>query len=390
MRLEKLVLKNFRNYTSLVFEPDGGFNYIHGRNGAGKTNLLEAIYFLTNLRSFRRTPRLEMIAEGSGGMYLCGAFSSTDGVSTPRLEAAIRRGERKYKVNGKEEVDLVNYLGNVHATVFFPESLQIVKGSPSLRRAFFDRSIAAKESCHLADAREYSRLLLERNQLLKRETDSDMMRVWEQRLLDSAARIVVRRCRYLGSLQRHLVSLEHSLACTPEPRVRVEYHAAGAGSGESEWAELLGGSSKEEASSEMELTERARLVLEDAATRVREEERRRRSTLWGPHLDDFWMFWGDRRAREAASQGEQRLLMIILIVAAAEEYRKVRGEEPIILLDDLSSELDRERREAVLRFLDSIGAQVFITSTDTPGEALRKAADRTRSFRVEDGALFAA
>jgi len=384
LRLTRLSLKNFRNYSALNFEPCPGFNYISGLNGAGKTNLLEAIYFLIHLRSFRRIHRSRMVAEGSEGMHLRGEFTRHPGAAGPTLEATVQGRERKYRADGKEATDLLAYLGRVHAVVFFPESLQVMKGGPALRRAFFDRAIAAEDPRHLAEAREYNRILLERNRLLRGTgtANSDIITVWEQRLLKSAARIIARRHQYLESLRRHLSSLEQRLAPGLAGSMEVEYAAAaaGAGRGGERWADLLGRPTPAGS-----LEGKAEDLLREAAERARSEEGRRGSTLWGPHLDDFRVLLGGRRAKETASQGEQRLLTIALVAATVESYREARRDEPIVLLDDLSSELDERRREDVLRYLGSMGAQVFITSTERPGARPAEAG----CFSVEGGILTA-
>lgn len=378
MRLMRLTLRHFRNYLSLAFEPAPGLNYLFGPNGAGKTNLLEAIHFLTRLRSFRRASRRAMIGEGQRGMYLRGEFHRERGAAPGvTLEAAVQDHERRYQVNGKEEEDLLSYLDQVHTAIFFPESLQIIKEGPGLRRAFFDRALAAENPAHLAGAREYNRLLAERNRLLKGGADSDILAVWDRRFLKSAARIVARRQRYLGSLRGHLALLECSLASALGQRIEIEYMAEGAGLPGETWERLAAGEEDPEAGAEA--------ALQRSAERLAAEERRRGVTQWGPHLDDFRIRLGVRRARGAASQGEQRLLMLALIIAAAGSFRGARGEDPIILLDDLSSELDERRRGDVLGHVATMGAQVFITSTEGPGP-LTGGAD-AGCFYIEDGIL---
>ncbi len=126
MHITHISLRNFRNYPNLSFSPGPKFNYLHGLNGSGKTNLLEAIYFLSHLRSFRRASRSNMVTEGKEGMYLRGEFLRDREESPLRLEAAISGADRRYKVNGKEESNLLHYLDRANTVVFFPESLRNV------------------------------------------------------------------------------------------------------------------------------------------------------------------------------------------------------------------------------------------------------------------------
>lgn len=345
MRLAELILKNFRNYPRLEFRPHPGFNYIFGDNGAGKTNLLEAIYYLSHLRSFRPISREKMVLHGSEGMYASGVFAEDGSGEETRLEAAFYGLERRYKKNGRELRGLMPYLDSSHVIVFFPETPQIVREGPGARRRFFDRAIAAVDPAHLDDSRAYAKLLSERNHLLRKGADSAMILVWQERLIEMAARIIVRRKRYIHSLKNRLNHLESLFGETRESRISVAYEAKG----------LPGGDEGTEGD--------IREGLLATARRLAREETTRKTTLWGPQLDDFHLSWKERRAKDVASQGEQRLIAIMLVSANAEEYKSRRKETPVVLLDDLGSELDADREKKVLLFLGSLGAQTFITST---------------------------
>ena len=194
-----------------------------------------------------------------------------------------------------------------------------------------------------------------------------MIRVWQERLIDVAARIIVRRKRYIHSLKNRLTQLESLFGEAQGARVSAAYEANG----------LTG----VKAQSEGEIRE----VLLEAARRLAREEAARRTTLWGPQLDEFHLSWNGRRAKDVASQGEQRLITILLVAANAEEYKDRRRETPIVLLDDLGSELDAGRKKRVLSFLGSLGAQTFITSTEEPG--LGESGIEGSAFLVRDGTV---
>lgn len=367
MRLTEMILHNFRNYPRLEFRPHPGFNYIFGNNGSGKTNLLEAIYYLSHLRSFRRISREKMVLHGSGGMYASGAFVEDESGRETRLEAAFHGRERKYKKNGRELRGLMPYLDSSHVIVFFPETPQIIKEGPGARRRFFDRAIAAVEPAHIEDSRTYAKLLSERNRLLRNETESAMIQVWQERLIEMAARIIVRRKRYIHSLKNRLDHLENLFGETQESRVSVAYEANG-----------LPGDVEE---TEGDIREGMR----EAAQRLSNEEKARKTTLWGPQLDDFHLSWNGRRAKDVASQGEQRLITILLVTANAEEYKRRREETPVVLLDDLGSELDAGRKKRVLLFLGSLGAQTFVTSTENP--RISETEVEGKNFLVQDATV---
>ncbi len=367
MRLTSLTLKNFRNYARAEFRPHEGFNYIFGDNGAGKTNLLEAIYFLSHLRSFRRVSREKMVRHAQGGMYASGAFLDDGGGREIRLEAAFQGRDRRYKKDGREVQGLMPYLESSHVIVFFPETPGIIKEGPAVRRRFFDRAIAAVEPLHIEDSRRYAKILSERNWLLRNEGESGMLRVWRERLTEVAARIVARRKRYMQSLESRLGRLEGLFGEARQARLSVGYEANGLRLGD--------GAGEEE----------IREGLCAAARRVADEERTRRTTLWGPHLDDFRLSWDGHRARDVASQGEQRLMTILLVSANAEEYKDRKKEGPIVLLDDLGSELDANRKRRVLTFLGSLGTQTFITSAERPPGRAGDAGGK--NFLVHDGVV---
>ena len=364
MHITELTLNNFRNYSKLSLKPHPGFNYIFGNNGSGKTNLLEAIYYLSHLRSFRRISREKMVLHGSEGMYASGMFVEERSEKETRLEAAFHRRERKYKKDGQELRGLMPYLDSSHVIVFFPETPQVIKEGPGARRRFFDQAIAAVEPQHLEDSRTYAKLLSERNHLLRNGGESAMIQVWQERLIEMAARIIVRRKRYINSLKNRLNHLESLFGETRESRVSVAYEAGGLPRGDEE--------------EEGEIRE----GLQATARRLAKEEMARRTTLWGPQLDDFRLSWNGRRAKDVASQGEQRLITILLVSANAEEYKRRRKEAPVVLLDDLGSELDASRTKRVLLFMGSLGAQTFITSTEE--SRLRKNEVEGKNFLVRD------
>lgn len=367
MRLAEMTLRNFRNYKKLAFRPHSGFNYLFGNNGAGKTNLLEAIYYLSHLRSFRRISREKMVLHGSDGMYASGLFAEDEGNRETRLEAAFQGRDRKYKKDGRELRGLMPYLESSHVIVFFPETPQVIKEGPSARRRFFDQAIAAVEPRHIEDSRGYMKLLSERNHLLRNRGDSAMIQLWQERLIELAARIIIRRKRYIHSLKTRLNHLENLFGETRESRVSVAYEACGLPTGDE--------------AAEEEIKE----GLQATAQRLEKEELARKTTLWGPQLDEYHLTWEGRRAKDVSSQGEQRLITILLVSANAEEFKRRKKQAPVVLLDDLGSELDAGRKKRVLLFLGSLGAQTFITSTEKP--RLNENEIDGRTFRIREATV---
>ncbi|MED5579038.1 MAG: DNA replication and repair protein RecF [Nitrospinota bacterium] len=342
LKIKNIKLVNFRSYKSTEIEFHPKLNYIYGKNGSGKTNLIESVYFLANLNSFRTRKRVNLLKSGSGSMYVGGNFCNDDDEKNIKLEAAYHEKKRVYKLNGKTELNLVNYLQSVHTTVFYPDSLRTVKDGPSFRRNFFDRAISATDASYLLESKEYIRLLKERNRILKNDLDHNLLHVWNQRFFEYASKISSKRLVFLKLLKEKIKPLRENLNINK--KINIIY------------------SKKYIKTKEEEIFEEIKKEHKTKTT----EEKIKKQTCLGPHLDDFIVYFNGKNAKENASQGEQRLLIILVLLAASEVCREFTGENSIYLFDDMSSELDREKRQSVVEYLMSGNSQVFITTTEKP------------------------
>ena len=346
LKIKALKLKNFRSYETKEVQFHPKLNYIYGKNGSGKTNLIESIYFLTNLKSFRTKKRMNLLKNGFDSMYIRGDFYKDLEKKDVRLEVSFDEKRRIYRLNGKTEINLINYLQSVHTMVFFPDSLRIVKDSPSFRRNFFDKAIASSDSSFLLESKEYLRLLKERNKILKNSLDYNLLETWNDRFFTCASKITAKRIIFLEQLKRKLKKLKEKLNI--KKNIEVTY------------------SKKPEYFERKDMEEQLFKEIQEEYIKKKEEERAKKQTCLGPHLDDFVIYFKDVNARESASQGEQRLVMILILLAASDVCREVSGENSIYLFDDMSSELDREKRQSVVEYLISGDSQVFITATEKP------------------------
>jgi len=339
MLLSWLELTDIRCYETVRFEPDEGINILVGSNGAGKTSILEAVAYLGLLKSFRGTPDVAMITTGSERAVIRGEFSIASG--TTRVEVELSNpGRRRVLVNGKRPQRNRDVLSQVPIVAFQPDDLDLVKRGPGLRRAYLDDLAAQLWPQAGADQLDYDRAVRQRNSLLKQEgrgADPITLDVWDERVAVAGSAIFGHRARVLESLD---ASLGEAYRLVGE-KGSLTWHY------ETNWgASLDGGGS---------------------VARLREElfERRRRDmdqrlTSGGPHRDDPGLVVDGRPARSMASQGEQRTVALALRVAAYRALSTHRSTTPILLLDDVFSELDPTHARGVMSLLGA--GQVFVTT----------------------------
>ncbi len=343
MRLRSLELRDFRNVVAASIEPSPRTTAIVGPNGQGKTNLLEAVYLLATLKPLRAARLPELVRFGAGRAELRGSFELSGAVRD--IGVVIEDGERKAFVGGKAVRDLDEYFEGVSVVAFTPDDLGIVKGGPEGRRRWLDRATWGRFPSYLAEVRAYGKALRSRNRLLREGAALELVEAFDGPLARAGARLVARRRTFLAELHPRFVG---ALASVSDGALegRVRYAPS--------WLEG--------AEAEPEIEEALLRALHERAPRDRE----RGFTGVGPHADQPAMFLSGRPARSYASQGQQRALVLALKIAEIENLRATQGSYPLLLLDDVSSELDRERNRRLLAYLSAIDGQVLLTTTD-PG-----------------------
>lgn len=346
MYIEWLKLFNFRNLenTTRYFSP--GLNIICGRNGQGKTNLVEAINLLSTGRSFRTQTVTDLVRWGeSGGSVFAHVKGS---VTDVELGVAIESGARTAFVNGDKVRSLTDFVGRLLCVTFSPTDLAIIKGGPQLRRKFLDRHLVDFEPALMADLLDYHRALKSKAMLLKRgDVSNEALEPWNRILAKSAAAIVRARKTLLAALEERADEYYRTIA-HHDGRIRLGLETA-----------LVGDSPSSD-------------ELFEQFMGVAPRERRYRSAVLGPHRDDVLVTLDDHDARAFASQGQARSVVLALklgIVALLEVHRK---ESPIVLLDDVDSELDQARCDALFELIYETRRQVFVTGTDRDRAARRR------------------
>lgn len=335
-------LGDFRSYEELRWEPSPGVNVLVARNAAGKTNLLEAVGYLSSLRSFRKVPDAVLIRMGAERAVVRGQVVAT--TSSTLIEVELPSGgRRRAQVNRGRLGRLADLLGKVRSVVFLPDDLDLVKRGPAYRRDLLDTISVQLWPGAYADQKEYERVLRQRNMLLRqmgRHADPVSLEVWDERLAVAGARMMARRRAAISAIEAQASTFYQELS-GEATRVTVAYRS---GWGADQEADEHGW----------------RSALREALGVARPSDLERRVSTVGPHRDDVNLLLDERDARVRASQGEQRTLTLALRLAAHRAVQQTISEEPLLLLDDVFSELDRHRAEALARFLPS--AQTFITT----------------------------
>jgi DNA replication and repair protein RecF len=355
VHLAHLRLRNFRNYARLDADFAPGFHLLLGDNAQGKTNILEAIYLLATLRSFRGVGGAQLIRHGQKGYFVGG---KAVGAGEHEIKMYWSAAERKLTLDGRPVRRLTDYLGTLRVTVFCTEDLQLVKGTSRSRRRFLDLLLSQTNAAYLPLLQRYMRALRSRNALLKQP-------ILDEPALDSFTRELVQ----LGA---EIVRLRHELVPRLSPLARLAYRRIS--------------HDAEELRLEYQPSVKQDFAVELAKTRRRELSRR--ATLVGPHLDDLALLLNDRAAAQFGSEGQKRTLALALKMAQAEYLTGLHGTPPVLLIDDVMGELDAKRRAGFLPLLDRAHhaqGQVFMTAT---GEQWpRELGRELQRWGVRSGAL---
>jgi DNA replication and repair protein RecF len=341
MHLSWLELRDFRSYPELSFRPETGVNVLVGENGAGKTSVLEAIGYLGMLRSFRGVPDSALIRTSASAAVVRGGFSGAASETTVECELPVE-GRRTVLVNTKRPKRMRDVLLSVPIVAFMPDDLDIVKRGPAIRRDYLDDLGSMLWPQAGGDLAEYERILKQRNALLRQEgrhTDPVTLDVWDERLSEGAANVLLHRRNVAAALQ---------------PLLLESYEQIG-GTGSLRWAYRSTWGTDD-------VWDRQELVaaMSGALLDHRRRDLEVRSTTVGPHRDEPELVLDGRSTRRQSSQGEQRTVALALRVGSHKLITDIRDVVPLLLLDDVFSELDITRASRVLSLMPT--GQVFVTT----------------------------
>ena len=370
MYLQHIHLINYRNYENQELNLNRGINVLIGANGQGKTNLLEAIYYLAAGSNFRGNKDIELIHWEKPYLRLTGQMKKDDSERCYDLEVYMDREKNKQlKINGvkyKSMTELHNYL---RVVLFSPDDLKIVKGSPAERRRYLDGCMSQQDKTYYRLIRDYDRIVQQRNNLLKelqyKKEHKAQLDVWNQYLVEYGSQIIYKRLQYLKVLVPMARKVQQALTSETE-RFSVTYHCS---------MGAIGDFSVEEIKS----------LFQNIISQKQGEEIARGTTLWGPHRDDLIFYLNGMDLKKYGSQGQQRTGILSLKMAELQTFYKLNGEYPLLLLDDVMSELDDYRRRFLIQMVKKYQIQTIITGANI--ELLTEEMAENEIFSVQEGKI---
>ena len=362
MQITRIRLQDFRNYKDQEAEFHPQVNLIAGDNAQGKTNLLESIYVASLGRSFRTPKDKEMIRFGEEFSLLRAAFDGEEGERQVEIRL-IRDGKKEIRVDKVRVERLSDMMERFYVVVFSPEDLKIVKEEPEKRRSFMDRELCRLSLSYLHHLVLYKKTLMQRNALLRSPNpDREALYVWDDALAGHGAQIIHRRESFLRDISG-ISSGIHSQITQDKETLELSYLPS------------VSPAATPEAT-------KARLM--ERLLETRSADLRQGSTSAGPHKDDIQIDINGVQARAFGSQGQQRTAALSMKLAEIRLIELEKGEKPVLLLDDVLSELDHDRQKYLIKSLS--GSQLFITAADLSGELL-KGLPQGFSFSVEQGKI---
>ena len=336
----ELSLKNFRNYGEQKVKFSPSINLLVGKNGQGKTNMIEAIYFSAIGKSPKTTKDTDLINWSKDRASFCVNISKKSGTKT--VEAVFSRQTKKsIRVNGVNLLKIGDLLGNVNVVFFSPDELKLVKDAPQDRRKFLDTDISQLSKNYFYNLTKYNKILTERNNLLKNyngtQTLEQTLPIWNNQLAETGSKIIFERLKFLEKL-KDISKKAHAYLTANKENLELEY------------AGIVG--KTEEEIKQKFLTELKKCEDKDLKLGF---------TNVGPHRDDIKLVVNNVDIRNFGSQGQQRTVALSMKLAELEIFMEEVGEYPILLLDDVLSELDQDRQQRLLAYCKKM--QTIITTT---------------------------
>lgn len=364
MKINNLKLKNYRNYKELDINFYDGINIFYGENAQGKTNILESIYIFSSSRSHRGAKDKELIKFDEEKSII-----EIDFISQKRNQNAqinIYKDKNKdLSVNGISRTRQKALFGIFSTVIFSPEDLNLIKGSPEERRRFMDTDISQLKPEYFKIIKDYKKVLSLKNNLLKENTiNCDLLDVYDEKLSHLASKITVHRLRFIERIKELATKAIYYISDKKE-NIEIFYNPG---------IEALFNPD----------IKSIREKYQEEFKKIREEEILRKTTLIGPQRDDIEFFLNGKDAKIYCSQGQQRSIILSLKLAEFEFMKEVLGENPVLLLDDILSELDIKRQNKLLNFIRD--NQTIITCTDK--DLYKKIKYPYKSYLVKDGEVF--
>ncbi len=354
MYFKKIKINNFRNYKELDLEFDKKLNLITGHNAQGKTNLIESLFIMGLGKSFRTNKDQEMIAFGEKNSKVISVVCDEKYNKETEIEIIYRNEGKILKVNGVKLERTADLLENVYIVIFSPDDLKIVKEGPDNRRKFLDRELCQIKPVYYSDLGNYKKVLRQRNQLLRDKIqDKNLFDVFNESLADYGTRIVKERIEFTKRLQA-ISSDIHNKISSGKEKLEIFYETG--------------------------VTDKETFIK--YLNKDFEHDMYKGHTSFGPHKDDLCIEINGSDIRSFGSQGQQRTAALSMKLAEIGLIKQETGENAVLLLDDVLSELDKTRQQYLIEAMKDV--QVFITATEID-EELKKKLPKGNTYKVDNG-----
>lgn len=357
MIIKRLELADYRNYESLDLQFDKGTNILYGDNAQGKTNILEAIYVAATTKSHKGSKDNEIINFDKEEAHIRTYFEK-DAIET-RVDMHLRRSKSKgIAIDGQKIKKAADLLGLCNVVFFSPEDLNIIKEGPAGRRKFIDLELSQLDKVYLSNLSNYNRIINQRNSLLKEivfhENLLETLDIWDMQLVEYGTKIIESRKKFVSQINQ-IISEIHLKLTGGKEKIQISYE-----------------------------TVTGELSLAHALKKYRDRDLKLKSTSVGPHRDDLEFKTGNLDIRRFGSQGQQRTAALSLKLSEIELVRKIIGDTPVLLLDDVLSELDKNRQNYLLDSIHDIQTIITCTGLD---EFINHRFSINKVFYVKNGSV---
>lgn len=351
MILQNLKLTNFRNYDKLDLNFNDKINIFIGNNAQGKTNILESIYVLSLTKSHRTNKDIYLIKNNTVFTKIVGTIDNN------KYELLINREGKKVSINNNIFKKISDYISKINVIMFCPDDLEIIKGAPNLRRSFFNISISGFNNNYVRYLGEYNKVLKNRNEYLKNNEviNKEYLDVLTNKLIDLNIKIYNERIKYVEKINIYLKDIYKDIS--GKTNIKLTYDS------------FMDNDDRNE--------------LEDKFNLIYNTELQQRVTLLGVHRDDFSIYIDDVKINNYGSQGQHRISILCLKLSEIRIYQEEYNRKPILLLDDIFSELDKDKKKNIIKYIDN-DLQVFITSTDL-NNIDKKIVKNATIFKIDNG-----
>lgn len=366
MFIKELKIVNFRNYKTLDIKLSNHINIIYGNNAQGKTNILESIYVLGITKSHRSFTLEDLIMNGETQSKISGIVEKNNMESL--FEIILSTKKKKYMIDSDEIKKTSDYISNMNIIIFYPEDLEIIKGSPDIRRRYLNLELSQLYNNYYRVLSDYNKILKIRNDYLKKmqkgiKVDENYFMIITEYLIQKSVFIYRARNKFINKLNSYAKNIFWEIMHLEGFHLKYKTNF--------EFKEYSETEIKEQLKSKFEIE--------------KSNEIKAGNTLYGPHRDDFEFYLGNNNLKSYGSQGQQRVAVLSIKLAEIEIFKNYSKTSPILLLDDVFSELDDEKKNNLLKYIND-DIQTIITTTDLENidEAIIKKAEL---FKIESGSV---